>query len=51
ALTLPPDTPKGYVTVTFRNTPLGFVKHIGHRANNLYPHEWRIRSRQRPGDQ
>ncbi|MDR1335229.1 MAG: rRNA cytosine-C5-methyltransferase, partial [Tannerella sp.] len=43
ALTLPPDTPKGYVTVTFRNTPLGFVKHIGHRANNLYPHEWRIR--------
>ncbi|MDR2763679.1 MAG: rRNA cytosine-C5-methyltransferase [Tannerella sp.] len=45
---LPPDTPKGYVTVTFRGTPLGFVKHLGHRANNLYPHEWRIRSRHLP---
>ncbi|MDR1675084.1 MAG: rRNA cytosine-C5-methyltransferase [Tannerella sp.] len=48
ALTLPPDTPKGYVTVTYRDMPLGFVKHIGHRANNLYPHEWRIRSRHLP---
>ncbi|MDR1454956.1 MAG: rRNA cytosine-C5-methyltransferase [Tannerella sp.] len=46
ALTLPPDTPKGYVTVTFRGLPLGFVKHIGPRANNLYPHEWRIRQKE-----
>ncbi|MDR2040982.1 MAG: rRNA cytosine-C5-methyltransferase [Tannerella sp.] len=48
SLSLPPDTPKGYVTVTCRDTPLGFVKHIGHRANNLYPHEWRIRSQYLP---
>ncbi|MDR2139447.1 MAG: rRNA cytosine-C5-methyltransferase [Tannerella sp.] len=48
ALRLAPDTPKGHVTVTFRKMPLGFVRHIGHRANNLYPHEWRIRSRHLP---
>jgi NOL1/NOP2/fmu family ribosome biogenesis protein len=47
-LTLTPDTPKGYVAVTCRDTPLGFVKHIGPRANNLYPHEWRIRSKHLP---
>lgn len=45
---LPPDTPKGYLTVTFRNMPLGFVKNIGRRANNLWPPEWRIRSRHLP---
>ena len=37
------DTPKGYLLVTYRNIPLGFVKNTGHRANNLYPIEWRIR--------
>ena len=41
---LPPDTPKGYVLLTFRTQPLGFVKNLGNRANNLYPQEWRIRS-------
>ena len=45
AITLPGDTPKGHVIVTFGNKPLGFVKNIGNRANNLYPQEWRIRSR------
>lgn len=45
---LPPDIPKGFVVVTYRNQPLGFVKNIGNRVNNLYPQEWRIRSRHVP---
>lgn len=44
AITLPADTPRGFVTVTYRGLPLGFVKNIGNRANNLYPTEWRIRN-------
>lgn len=44
ALTLPPATPKGMVTVSFEGFPLGAVKNIGSRANNLYPKEWRIKS-------
>ncbi len=40
---LPPDTPKGYVTVTNQNIPLGFMKNHGNRANNLYPSEYRIK--------
>ena len=43
ALQLPADTPKGYVLITYQGHPLGFVKNIGNRANNLYPAEWRIR--------
>lgn len=43
-LVLPPDVPKGYVLLTYRDVPIGFVKNIGNRANNLYPQEWRIRS-------
>jgi len=38
------DAPKGIVLVTYLGTPLGFVKNIGNRANNLYPQEWRIRT-------
>ncbi|MDR2955141.1 MAG: RsmB/NOP family class I SAM-dependent RNA methyltransferase [Prevotella sp.] len=38
------DQPKGYILLTYRDVPLGFVKNIGNRANNLYPQEWRIRS-------
>lgn len=44
AIALPSDMPRGFVIVTYRNIPLGFVKNIGNRANNLYPQEWRIRS-------
>ncbi len=44
ALQLPPDTPRGLITVTFMGQPLGQVKNIGTRANNLYPKEWRIRT-------
>lgn len=43
-LLLPEETPKGYVLVCYEGFPLGFVKHLGNRANNLYPQEWRIRS-------
>ena len=44
AIALSETAPRGYVLLTYRNIPLGFVKNIGNRANNLYPQEWRIRS-------
>ena len=44
AIALPATAPRGYILLTYRNIPLGFVKNIGKRANNLYPQEWRIRS-------
>ena len=50
AIVLPPSVPKGYVLVTYKEIPLGFVKNIGNRANNLYPQEWRIRSGYLPDD-
>ena len=43
-LTLPPDSPTGFVLICYQNFPLGFAKNIGHRANNLYPKEWKINS-------
>lgn len=44
ALLLPAGTEKGYVLIRYKGFPLGFVKHLGNRANNLYPQEWRIRT-------
>jgi 16S rRNA C967 or C1407 C5-methylase (RsmB/RsmF family)/NOL1/NOP2/fmu family ribosome biogenesis protein len=44
AITLPDSLPKGYVLATYKGYPLGFVKHLGNRSNNLYPQEWRIRA-------
>ena len=44
ALVLPEQTPRGMVEVSFMGHPLGPVKNIGSRANNLYPKEWRIRT-------
>lgn len=38
-----PDAPKGFLTVTYDNLPLGFVKNLGSRANNLFPQSWRLR--------
>jgi len=38
------DAPMGFLLLTYKNEPIGFVKNIGNRANNLYPNEWRIRS-------
>lgn len=44
SITLPPDTPRGYILIVSHGLPLGFVKNIGNRSNNLYPQEWRIRT-------
>ena len=48
ALMLPPDTPKGLVTLTYKGIPLGPAKNIGNRANNLYPKPWRIKTTHLP---
>ena len=44
AITLDSTVNRGYVLVTYRNVPLGWVKNLGNRANNLYPQEWKIKS-------
>ena len=44
AITLDASMPKGFTIVTYKGCPLGFVKNLGNRANNLYPQEWRIKS-------
>ena len=38
-----PETERGYILITYKNQPLGWVKNVGNRCNNLYPNEWRIR--------
>lgn len=43
------DAPKGVVLLNYGDRPLGFVKNLGNRSNNLYPAEWRIRSCVPPG--
>ncbi len=43
-IVLPSGTPRGFVLLTYAGRPLGFVKNIGNRANNLYPQSWRILS-------
>ena len=50
ALVLPEQTPRGMVEVSFMGHPLGQMKNIGTRANNLYPKEWRIRTTHIPND-
>lgn len=45
AITLPDGTPRGFILLTNRQRPLGFVKNIGNRSNNLYPAPWRIKSK------
>ena len=49
-LTCPPDTPRGIIEVCFDGHPLGQVKNIGTRANNLYPKPWRIKTTHIPDD-
>lgn len=44
AFVLPNDAPTGFIILTYNNVPLGFVKNLGNRCNNLYPQEWRIRN-------
>ena len=48
AITINSNVPTGLVIVTYRNKPLGFVKNIGNRANNLYPQEWKIKTSHLP---
>lgn len=43
AIQLPESLSTGIKLVHHRGLPLGFVKHLGRRCNNLYPQEWRIR--------
>lgn len=45
AIILPSDAPKGYLTVMYQGYPLGFIKNLGNRSNNLYPSEYRIRTK------
>lgn len=42
SIVLPSEIDKGIVTVTFSDLPLGQVKNIGTRANNLFPKNRRI---------
>ena len=37
------DAPTGFNLVTFKGLPLGWIKNIGNRWNNLYPQNWKIR--------
>ena len=50
ALVLPEGTPRGLVEVCFQGHPLGLVKNIGNRANNLYPKEWKIKTTHIPNE-
>lgn len=34
---------QGFQLITQQQEPLGWIKHLGNRFNNLYPKEWRIR--------
>lgn len=44
AIVLPEGTPRGHILLTYSGLPLGFVKNLGNRSNNLYPVCWRILS-------
>ena len=37
-----PEAPAGYVLLTYAGLPLGFVKNLGPRCNNLHPQRRRI---------
>lgn len=41
------DSPRGHILLTHSGIPLGFVKNLGNRSNNLYPPQWRILSTHR----
>lgn len=42
------QAPRGYVLVTHRQVPLGWVNNLGNRANNLWPKPWRVVSTHQP---
>ena len=37
------DAPLGYVLLRFEGNPVGFLKNLGNRCNNLHPQSRRIR--------
>ena len=39
----PEEAQKEYILITNNQIPLGWIKHLGNRSNNLYPENWRIR--------
>lgn len=41
-IVLPPDSKKGYILLTYKSLPLGLVKNLGNRTNNLWPNSRRI---------
>jgi hypothetical protein len=43
--TFPLNGPVGFGIVSYEGIPLGWIKNLGNRFNNLYPKEWRIRMR------
>lgn len=43
ALRFSQEIPKGYLVVKYLGHPLGLVKNISSRANNMYPKSWKIR--------
>ena len=43
ALRLDSNIGKGFAVINYKGFPLGLVKNIGNRANNLYPSQWRIK--------
>lgn len=45
SICLPSSAPRGIVRLTYKGLPIGYAKNIGSRANNLYPQEWRIRTK------
>ena len=42
------DAPRSFVLLSYGGRPLGFVKNLGNRSNNLYPAPWRILSTHLP---
>ena len=38
-----PESSRGYILISYKGQPLGWIKNLGNRTNNLYPQEWRIR--------
>ena len=38
------DAPLGFLLLTYLSQPLGFVKNLGNRSNNLHPMARRIRN-------
>lgn len=49
-LVFPSSAKRGFTLVSYGGHPLGFVKNVGTRANNLYPQEWKIRSSYAPAE-